>query len=195
MHLSEKYWDTRYKNKDIGWDLGEVSPPLKEYFDQLTNKSLKILIPGCGNSYEAEYLYQHGFTQVYVADVSKTALSNINKRVPAFPKANLIHQNFFDINMSFDLIIEQTFFCAILPELRANYARKAHSLLNPNGKIVGLLFNFPLNSDKPPFGGDKNEYLNYFEPYFNIEVMESCYNSTITRAEKELFINLKKYNL
>lgn len=186
MNLSEKYWDTRYKNKDVGWDLGEVSPPLKAYFDQLTNKSQKILIPGGGNSYEAEYLYQHGFTQVYVADVSKTALSNIKNRVPAFPAANLIHQNFFDINMSFDLIIEQTFFCAILPELRAKYAKKAQSLLKPNGKIVGLLFNSPLNNDKPPFGGDKKEYLNYFIPYFNIEVMENCYNSTKTRSRKRI---------
>lgn len=30
--------------------------PLKVYFDQLTNKDLKILIPGGGNSHEAEYL-------------------------------------------------------------------------------------------------------------------------------------------
>ena len=53
MDLSEKAWDNRYLNNDIGWDLGTVSPPLKAYFDQLENKELKILIPGGGNAHEA----------------------------------------------------------------------------------------------------------------------------------------------
>ena len=61
MDLSENAWDNRYLNNDIAWDLGEVSPPLKAYFDQLTNKEIKILIPGGGNSYEAAYLFEKGF--------------------------------------------------------------------------------------------------------------------------------------
>ena len=65
IDLSAKVWDDRYKNNDIGWDLGEVSTPLKTYFDQLENKELKILIPGGGNSYEAVYLFQQGFKNVY----------------------------------------------------------------------------------------------------------------------------------
>ena len=28
---------------------GKITKPLKEYFDQLENKKVKILIPGCGN--------------------------------------------------------------------------------------------------------------------------------------------------
>ncbi|HIC33088.1 MAG TPA: SAM-dependent methyltransferase, partial [Flavobacteriaceae bacterium] len=78
MDLSEEFWDNRYKNEDTGWDLGEVSPPLKAYFDQLQDKNLKILIPGGGNSHEAEYLYNQGFTNVFVVDVSKTALENFS---------------------------------------------------------------------------------------------------------------------
>lgn len=192
MELSEKYWDTRYKNKDMGWDLGEISPPLKTYFDQLTNKELKILIPGGGNSYEAEYLHHQGFNNVYVVDLSKTALNNIKQRVPSFPSAHLIHKNFFDLKMSFDLIIEQTFFCALNPNLRPSYTEKAAELLLENGKIVGLLFNVPLNTDKPPFGGNKTEYLNYFEPHFEMLSMEPCYNSHSTRTGMELFLKAQK---
>jgi thiopurine S-methyltransferase len=68
MDLSANAWNNRYLNDDIGWDLGEVSPPLKAYFDQLENKEIKILIPGGGNSYEAEYLLQKGFKNVFVVD-------------------------------------------------------------------------------------------------------------------------------
>ena len=114
MNLSEEFWDDRYKSKEIGWDLGEISTPIKLYIDQLTNKNIKILIPGGGNSYEAEYLHHNGFENVTVVDVSRKALDNIKKRVPTFPLKNLIHSNFFDLQESFDLVLEQTFFCAII---------------------------------------------------------------------------------
>ncbi|MBJ7881379.1 methyltransferase domain-containing protein [Gelidibacter salicanalis] len=194
MTLTENFWDTRYINNDIGWDMGEVSPPLKAYVDQLTDKDLKILIPGSGNSYEAEYLHHKGFKNVYVVDLSKTALNNLKQRVPSFPSEHLLHQNFFDLKQSFDLIIEQTFFCAIDPKLRISYVSKAAELLNKNGKIAGLLFDAPLNTDTPPFGGHKAEYLNCFEPHFNMLTMEPAHNSHPSRQGKELFVNVQKKN-
>ena len=192
INLSEEFWDNQYKNEDIGWDLGEISPPLKSYFDQLSIKDLKILIPGGGNSYEAEYLHNNGFRNVYVIDLSKTALKNIEIRVPSFPTSHLIHRNFFDLEMSFDLIIEQTFFCAIDPKLRPRYTEKASDLLNKKGKIVGLLFDDTFSNDKPPFGGSKIEYLEYFLPYFNILTMEHAYNSHQKRIGSELFLKVQK---
>jgi thiopurine S-methyltransferase len=192
IDLSEFFWENKYKKNKIGWDLGEVSPPLKTYFDQLTNKYLKILIPGGGNSYEAEYLFNRGFNNTYVVDVSKTALDNIKNRVPEFPSSQLIHADFFDLNDTFDLIIEQTFFCAINPNLRVNYAVKMKNLLNEKGKLVGVLFDAKLNKDHPPFGGNIKEYTTYFEPYFRMDVFTKCYNSFHNRQEMELFMKFVK---
>lgn len=192
MNLSETFWDNKYKNNETGWDLGEVSPPIKAYVNQLTNKALHILIPGGGNSYEAEYLHAKGFKNVYVVDLSKTALSNLKKRIPTFPSSHLIQKDFFDLEMTFDLIIEQTFFCAINPTLREQYVTKSNELLKAKGKVVGLLFNVPLNIDKPPFGGCKEDYMTYFKKYFNIVLMEEAYNSHDTRHSKELFFIIKK---
>ena len=192
MDLSANFWGKKYTSNKIGWDLGIVSPPLKAYFDQLENKELKILIPGGGNSYEAEYLFKTGFKNVYVVDISNKPLSNFKKRVPNFPSAQLINANFFDIDSTFDLIIEQTFFCAIDPILRVKYASKMNDLLSENGKLVGLLFDAKLNEDHPPFGGSKEEYSTYFKPYLNITKMESCYNSYHNRKGMELFVILQK---
>lgn len=192
MKLDESFWDDRYRSLDIGWDLGEVSPPLKSYFDQIKDKSLKILIPGGGNSYEAEYLFLRGFENVYVIDISATALDNFKERVPDFPEDQLIHSDFFEFNMTFDLIIEQTFFCALDPELRDHYVKKTRQLLNSNGKLVGLLFNVPLYSDRPPFGGSIAEYRERFKDHFEFITMEPSYNSHFSRQGKELFINLKR---
>ena len=192
MDLNKNFLDLRYQNNEIGWDIGYISTPLKKYIDQLTDKNIKILIPGGGNSYEAEYLHNLDFKNVFVLDISPTALTNLKNRVPDFPKNHLINIDFFKLNNSFDLILEQTFFCALTPKLRDNYVLKMNQLLRPNGKLVGLLFNIPLNKDRPPFGGTKKEYLSYFKTYFKIEIMELSYNSISERTNNELFIKLIK---
>ncbi|MGB3343918.1 MAG: methyltransferase domain-containing protein [Aequorivita sp.] len=192
LNLDETFWTEKYLSGYTGWDIGYVSTPLKEYIDQLSDRDLKILIPGGGNSYEAEYLFNKGFTNVFVIDISSIPLENLLKRVPSFPKENLLHQNFFELEETFDLILEQTFFCAQDPRLREKYVSKMHYLLKPKGKLVGVLFNIPLNDDKPPFGGNEQEYRFLFEEKFIIEKMEIAYNSIPQRAGNELFIKLVK---
>lgn len=192
MKFDENFWTSKYDSKLTGWDIGYVSRPLKEYIDTLQDKNLKILIPGGGNSYEAEYLHRNGFNNVFVIDISKRPLENIKKRVPDFPENHLIHADFFDLEGQFDLILEQTFFCALNPELRSKYVDKMHQLLNKDGKLVGLLFNIPLNEDHPPFGGNEKEYRKLFVQKFDIEIMETAYNSIPARAGNELFIKMQK---
>lgn len=191
------YWTNRYKEQNTGWDIGYASTPLKEYIDQLTNKSISILIPGAGNAYEAEYLIEQGFPNVYVMDISKIPLNNFIERNPDFPKAQLIEADFFQHKGQYDLILEQTFFCSFEPTKinRQYYAKKMHELLKPSGKLVGVWFDFLLikgNMDKRPFGGSKEEYLEYLKPYFEMSVFEKCYNSIKPRENTELFGILKK---
>ncbi|MCB0465166.1 MAG: SAM-dependent methyltransferase, partial [Aequorivita sp.] len=64
MNFYETFWNHKYLSGETGWDIGYVSTPIKEYIDQLSDKNLKILIPGGGNSYEAEYLFESGFNNV-----------------------------------------------------------------------------------------------------------------------------------
>lgn len=192
LELNKTYWEDKYKRGDLKWDIGYISTPLREYFDQLTNKNKYILIPGSGNAYEAEYLYNLGFLNTYVLDWSKEAVKSFKNRYPQFPDENVIVEDFFAHNGKYDLIIEQTFFCAIDPSLRADYAKKVSELLNTNGKLVGLLFNVEMSKDKPPYGGFKEEYVKYFAPYFNTKYFETAYNSIIPRQGRELFIDLVK---
>ncbi len=192
MNFYETFWNHKYLRGETGWDIGYISTPLKEYIDQLANKNLKILIPGGGNSYEAEYLFKNGFKNVYVVDISCIPLNNLAQRIPSFPKENLLHLDFFELEATYDLILEQTFFCALEPSLREEYVSKMHQLLKPGGKLVGLLFNIPLNTDKPPFGGDKEEYLSLFNEKFKIETMEVAYNSIEPRSGNELFFKALK---
>lgn len=185
------YWTERYKNQNTGWDIGYASTPLRTYIDQITNKSIKILIPGAGNAYEAQYLWELGFKNIVVIDISEIPLKDFKKRIPDFPENQLVHANFFKHQESYDLILEQTFFCSFVPtdQNRIAYAKHMASLLVPTGKLVGVWFDFPLTNDmeKRPFGGDKSLYLNYLKPYFKTVSFEPCYNSIAPRQGKELF--------
>jgi len=187
----ELYWTERYKNNITGWDIGYPSTPIKAYADQLTDKSIQILIPGAGNAYEAEYLWKQGFTNVHILDISEIPLQEFKKRNPDFPEENMHQSDFFEFNGQFDLIIEQTFFCSFVPidENRNAYAKQMASLLKPKGKLAGLWFNFPLTDDmeKRPFGGNKELYIKYLSPYFKTITFDLCYNSIAPRQGKELF--------
>lgn len=187
--LSAEYWNDRYKNDQAAWDIEMVSTPIKEYIDQLEDKDLKILIPGCGFGYEGEYLFKKGFKNVFLLDFSSEPLIEFKKRVPEFPDEQLLVADFFKFSGKFDLIFEQTLFCAIDPNLRPNYAKHIAELLNPGAKLVGVLFDKEFPSG-PPFGGSKEEYLAYFKPWFSEIYMEKCYNSIPPRKDSELFVKL-----
>lgn len=189
---TKQYWDSQYEQNQTGWDAGSVTTPLKEYIDQLTDKSLKVLIPGAGNAHEAEYMHLQGFNNVYVLDISQEAINSFTERFPDFPKENIICGDFFEHKGEYDLILEQTFFCAIDPSLRKRYADKVYSLLKENGKLAGVLFNHEFEKPVPPFGGTESEYHGYFDGKFDYKVFETSYNSIKPRAGRELFMILVK---
>ena len=103
------YWEERYQKEETGWDAGKITTPLKEYIDQLTDKNLRILIPGAGNGYEFDYLIDKGFKNVFVVDIAKTPLENIKKRKPKY-SSHLINDDFFSLTTTYDLILEPNLF-------------------------------------------------------------------------------------
>jgi len=191
--FNKEYWEERYSNKDRKWDLKSISPPIKAIIDQLDlpnkqNKELKVLIPGAGMGYEAIYLFNKGYLNTYVVDIATQPLAAIEKACPDFPKNQLICADFFDLEVcEFDLILEQTFFCALDPSLRADYVTKMASLLKSGATLSGVLFQFPLTKEGPPFGGSIEEYFDLFEDCFDIAFIETAENSIKPRADRELF--------
>lgn len=189
--LDQNYWNNQYVNHTTGWDLGEVSPPIKSYFNSVKNKEIKILIPGCGNSYEADYLLQQGFTNITVIDIAPKLVEDLQNKHAGNTSINIVLGDFFDHQNQYDVIIEQTFFCALPPFLREKYVTKMHQLLNTNGLLVGLLFNRTFEKS-PPFGGSKEEYQKLFKDSFEFSHFDICNNSIAPRANTELWVELKK---
>lgn len=195
QNLDEIFWSYSYQNGLTGWDIGSSSPPLYQYLCQLHTKTPAILVPGAGNGYEIAAAWDLGFLNIHLLDISILPIKKFLERNPSFPIEQTIHQDFFEHQGGYDLILEQTFFCAIDPNLRSKYVKKMVELLNPGGRLVGVLFDREFGFEGPPFGGSSTEYRKYFEPYFEFEKFESCYNSIPERKGSELFINLKKLDI
>jgi methyl halide transferase len=139
-------------------------------------------------------LRQQGFSRLTMVDIAPTAVEALRRRldaeVPGWQeKANVICADFFELEGHFDLILEQTFFCALPPSMRQAYVQKMHQLLHPGGTLAGLLFNRDFEGG-PPFGGHREEYTALFEPFFQILHMDTCADSIPQRAGNELFIEM-----
>lgn len=190
--LDQHYWDLRWKNNLIGWDLGCASPPITAYMREYSNRNAAILIAGCGNAYEAVYLLENKFTNITLIDIAPNAIEQLNEKFKGNPFVQIICADFFKHQGQYDLLIEQTFFCAIVPNRRQEYVEKVSSLLKPGGRLIGVLFDEILNRIGPPFGGDLQAYQSLFSAYFDIKRMQKCFNSIGPREGKEIFINLEK---
>jgi len=189
--MNKDFWESRYANNNTGWDLGQPSTPLVEFIDQLPSKDLKILIPGCGNAYEAEYLIQKDFTNVHVIDLVEQPLESLKKRVGDSNSLHIHCEDLFNHEGKYDLILEQTIFCAIDPSRRSDYAKKIAQLLVDNGIYAGVLFDRDFEGG-PPFGGSREEYRALFTPHFKKLSLEDCANSIEPRSGSEVFVQFIK---
>jgi SAM-dependent methyltransferase len=189
--LDKNYWDTQYKSNTIGWDLGTISTPIRSYIDSLTDKNIRILIPGGGNSYEAEYLLDNGFTNITVLDIAPTLVAQLREKFALKKGIQIVLGDFFEHDGQYDLIIEQTFFCALPPLMRQRYVWKMHQLLAEKAILAGLLFNRTFEKG-PPFGGSSTEYEQLFNHAFYQNQLALCENSVAPRAGTELWFDFRK---
>ena len=191
VNLDSDYWNNRYIQNNTGWDIGYANPIHIDYVLDNIDKTARILIPGAGTGYELSKLWNCGYTNVFAIDLSPKAKELFLSQNPKFPENQYLVGDFFELNQKFDLILEQTFFCAIEPQLRSQYANKAHTILNTNGKLFGVLFSIQFQGG-PPFGGNIAEYKMLFHSKFSILKLEKSYQSISPRQDKELIIELMK---
>lgn len=189
--LGKDFWESRYQTNNTRWDIKQVSPPLKHIIDSLSDPTLSILIPGCGNAHEAAYLLQQGFQNVTLLDIAPSPIQRLRENL-GNENINIVEEDFFNHQEQYDLILEQTFFCALHPELRKDYVQKCHDLLSPGGSVRGVLFHIDFENEGPPFGGSGSEYQQLFSPLFQLKEMMVCPYSIEPRMGNELLIHFIK---
>ena len=190
--LDEAFWTNRWSSGQTGWDIGYASPALVHYIETRVPKEASILIPGAGNAYEATWLFENGWRNVTVVDISEIPIQKLREKNPHIPGAQFVHGDFFEHTGQYDVVLEQTFFCALMPQMRPAYVEKMAELVKEGGCLAGLLFNFPLTEQGPPFGGSEEEYRSRFSPYFEIKKLEPAIHSIKPRLGSEFAFEFQR---
>jgi len=188
-------WQRHYEENDLGWDLGQVAPPFVKLWQEEKLPLGKVLVPGCGRGHEVVFMAENGF-DVTAIDFSSGAVTYLKN---ALKKRNLegriLHQDFFSLDEShegvYDLVLEQTFFCAISPKQRRDYVLNVSRILKPGGILVGLFYHTD-EQGGPPYNTTREDIEMHFSKKFEIQELDKTSLSTEQRKDKEWLGILKK---
>ena len=188
-------WQRHYEENDLGWDLGQVAPPFVKLWQEEKLPLGKVLVPGCGRGHEVVFLAENGF-DVTAIDFSSGAVTYLKN---ALKKRNLegriLHQDFFSLDEShegvYDLVLEQTFFCAISPKQRRDYVLNVSRILKPGGILVGLFYHTD-EQGEPPYNTTREDIEMHFSKKFEIQELDKTSLSAEQRKDKEWLGILKK---
>jgi SAM-dependent methyltransferase len=134
------------------------------------------------------FLAENGF-EVTAIDFSKGAVTYLERALEERSlSGRVLHQDFFGLDNShdgiYDLVLEQTFFCAIAPRQRQDYVRNVTRILKPGGMLVGLFY----NTDKeggPPYNTTREDIEVNFAKNFKIQELHKTTLSAEQRKDKE----------
>eukprot|EP00127_Corallochytrium_limacisporum_P002698 Clim_evm7s136 gene=Clim_evmTU7s136 len=158
----------------------------------------RAAVPGCGRGYDLAVLLRYGYESATGIEISKTAKAEAQKWLKTQEDLDpnrwcVKNTNWFEMNLKeidkFDFIYDYTFFCAMYPEQRKDWAKAHADNLKQDGEIFLLVFpcgdnpearrearqeaesnqsgEVPLSGrgEGPPFVISKELALEYLNPY------------------------------
>ncbi|MGB1698692.1 MAG: methyltransferase domain-containing protein [Nannocystaceae bacterium] len=161
-HAEAEGWNTRYEEGRTGWDLGtappsllrEIAAAMERHAARGVERPLRVLVPGCGRGHDALAWAQAGaevvgldFAALAVAEATKLAAET--GLIVRYLEANVLALD-PSLHGAFDVVWEQTCFCAIPREARRAYAISMTHALDQGGEFVGVFWNHG-NEGGPPF--------------------------------------------
>ena len=197
QNLAAQHWNQRYGDQNTGWDLNQPSPVLKAFLpdylkqEAFVGRSLRAAVIGCGRGHDARFVANLGIETVGFdfAPLAIAAARDLAQSAGISPTQLRFEE--MDIlaiaphwHEKFDLVIEHTCFCAIPPERRPDYVTSVRSLLQPNGRLVGIFFTHN-RSGGPPFSCTETEVLDLFTPPFRRERWHVSQHSIARRKGEE----------
>jgi len=147
-------WDQRFRDDTTPWERPGLHPAFEDWRAKGAFNDLeRVIVPGCGRSPELKAFAVLGKAAIG-ADLSATALDWQRENLATDNlKAELIEGDvlLWRPETPLDGIYEQTFLCAIPPQLRSEYEQTVHDWLKPGGKLFAL-FMQKEEMGGPPYG-------------------------------------------
>jgi SAM-dependent methyltransferase len=186
---SAAFWNARYLEGDTGWDKGRPSPPIARMIADGDVAPCKVAVLGAGRGHEALALASHGF-DVTAIDFAEEACRAIQEAAVARGLTmDVLQADLFELGdthaRAFDAVLENTCFCAIDPDRRAEYAKVVERVVRPAGTFFGLFYAHG-RPGGPPFTTSEAEVRALFGPGFEVTRLVRAADSLPGRAGEEL---------
>ena len=169
-------WQDAWREGRTPWDAGKSPPILQQLLQELHPKpGSRALVPGCGAGWDVFTLARAGVRALGL-DVAPVAIERFESLrgelgIPA-ENASAEVADFFSFTPTpFDLVWDYTFFCALQPERRGDWATALSRLVKPRGELWTLMFPVPANQTLPerpkgpPFPVTPALYAEHLEPH------------------------------
>ena len=192
VNLPDK-WEADYERRTDGWDLGGPTPAFKRLATSGRFKPGRMAVPGAGRGHDAREFARHGF-QVTAIDFAPHAIREMKRLSDPNAPIEILQHDLFalprELDGSFDYLLEYTYFCAIDPKRRADYADVVNRLLKPGGTYIDMAFPLDGRAGGPPFSVSEKEVMGLFtERGFQLLAREKPEDSIKPRKHaEELFI-------
>ncbi len=172
-------WQEAWKAGRTPWDAGASAPSLHALLQRGLVPSGRALVPGCGTGYDLVTL-AHEDREVVGIDLSEKARSAFFAAHADLP-GSVVYEvtDFFtyDPRGGFDFVWDYTFFCALDPDQRSDWAGAMRRLVKPAGLLATLLFPFedPIpDREGPPWPINTTMVRGFIEDAFEeVEVREA----------------------
>jgi trans-aconitate methyltransferase len=159
------FWDERFERGFTPWDQAGVQPQFEAF--AAAHPEATVLIPGCGNAWEAGWLAGRG-RAVRAIDFSPAAVASA--RAALGPHSAVVEEaDFYTYAPPFapDWVFERAFLCALPPAQRERYAQRVAALLAPGALLAGYFF-IGEPQKGPPFPIVRAELDALLAPYFTL---------------------------
>jgi thiopurine S-methyltransferase len=166
--MDADFWLARWQNNELGFQLDEVHPLLKQCLPQVLDEHKRILVPLCGKSLDMCYLAT--FLPVTGVELSQIACDDFfsayqqpfqQRSVPPFrcyssERITLWQGDFFAVSPveleGASLVYDRAALIALPEQMRQQYAFKLQQLLPSGSTILLISLEYPQQEKQgPPF--------------------------------------------
>jgi hypothetical protein len=162
---SPSFWDERFARGFTPWDQAGVQHQFEAF--AAAHPQAAVLIPGCGNAWEARWLAERGRT-VRAIDFAPAAVESARAALGTY--AGVVEEaDFYAYTPPFApaWVYERAFLCALPKSLRASYAVRMAELLQPGALLAGYFF-IGETPKGPPFAIARDELDGLLTPFFTL---------------------------
>jgi SAM-dependent methyltransferase len=161
-------WEKCWEEGTTPWDLGQVTPLITNLIHSETVPIGRVLVPGCGTGYDVvalagpdRYVVGLDISETGIKKAKEWSCSSPNKEYFAFLVGDFFN---WKSEEAFDLIFDYTFFCAIDPSLRSDWAKRIDELLKLDGELITLIFVISGQEEGPPYDNNLADYEEVLNP-------------------------------